>query len=302
MNGTLRLLPFASRVLLGTCIGVWLVGSVGLSGNQLMCLRASALLAGPWRLILSAFAHTGLLHIVMNSMSIVSLAHGFETKYGTVNSLWAFLIFLPAFVGATLALLGVAGESLASMLSPSAGAYILKYFSMSGCAVGYSGVLFALLTIDVSSAGGNERNLCGWRVPARMFPWVLLAGIQLLFPGVSLAGHAAGIFVGYAFCAGATGLLSSNITASIERLLSGGACGRFTVEQDCWLASSSLGSSSNRQADPAEFRNVFGRAAEATSAIWNSIRSRFAQNSPSASGDIEAARSFPSQGYRLGTT
>ena len=61
---------------------------------------------------------------------------------------------------------------------------------LNQCAVGFSGVVFALIVLDNARSGVQRRSIFGLlSVPAPLYPWALLVLWQLLLPGVSFLGH-----------------------------------------------------------------------------------------------------------------
>lgn len=71
------------------------------------------------------------------------------------------------------------------------------------CAVGFSGIIFALLVADNQLRGLRQRSIYGIvNVPAAVFPWVLLLIWQLLIPEVSFLGHLGGVLAGTMYVRG----------------------------------------------------------------------------------------------------
>ncbi|XP_024646120.2 rhomboid-related protein 4 isoform X1 [Macaca nemestrina] len=70
------------------------------------------------------------------------------------------------------------------------------------CAVGFSGVLFALKVLNNHYCPGGFVNILGFPVPNRFACWVELVAIHLFSPGTSFAGHLAGILVGLMYTQG----------------------------------------------------------------------------------------------------
>ena len=69
---------------------------------------------------------------------------------------------------------------------------------MAQCSVGFSSILFALMTIQVHQSPNGDRSLFGFvTIPAKIYPWVLLVVLQLIMPGISFLGHLSGILVAY---------------------------------------------------------------------------------------------------------
>lgn len=71
----------------------------------------------------------------------------------------------------------------------------------SSCAVGFSGVIFGLVVVDVAASSGSapsapRRSVFGlFTVPAPLYPWLLLVLWQLLMPSASFVGHLSGVLV-----------------------------------------------------------------------------------------------------------
>jgi len=80
---------------------------------------------------------------------------------------------------------------------------MLQFVSVGNCTVGFSGVLFALITIYTSISGQSRYSLCFLQIPSRIYPWVLLLAMSLFFPNVSFIGHLSGIICGYLYISGA---------------------------------------------------------------------------------------------------
>lgn len=70
------------------------------------------------------------------------------------------------------------------------------------CAIGFSGVLFALKVLSNHYCPGGFVNILGFPVPNRFACWAELAAIHFCTPGTSFAGHLAGILVGLMYTQG----------------------------------------------------------------------------------------------------
>merc|ERR1711998_466279 len=58
------------------------------------------------------------------------------------------------------------------------------------CSVGFSGVLFALLVVQLEMTGAQPQSLFGMvTVPPRIFPFALAIVLQAVMPQVSALGH-----------------------------------------------------------------------------------------------------------------
>jgi rhomboid domain-containing protein 1 len=70
------------------------------------------------------------------------------------------------------------------------------------CAIGFSGVIFALKVLTTSYWESGYRRYFGIRVSGKYAVWVELIAIQLMVPNTSFVGHLAGILVGVAYTQG----------------------------------------------------------------------------------------------------
>jgi membrane associated rhomboid family serine protease len=140
-----------------------------------------------WRLLTSAFFHNGIIHIIMNMMSLYQLGVSFERTVGTFSYFIHVIVF------------GLVSSILYLFI-----AWFMKFGGRPetyyGSAVGFSGILFSLMVIDNSVSGGSRRSVLGlFLVPADIYPWIMLLLMSLLMPNVSLVGHASGLIVGYLY-------------------------------------------------------------------------------------------------------
>ncbi len=76
-----------------------------------------------------------------------------------------------------------------------------EYRFDSTCAIGFSGVLFALNTIlPYVLVQPEQQFVFGFQLPTRYVTLFELVLFSLLVPNASFLGHLAGIIVGYAYC------------------------------------------------------------------------------------------------------
>ncbi|XP_029415835.1 rhomboid-related protein 4 isoform X5 [Nannospalax galili] len=162
------------------------------------------------RLLLSPFHHADEWHLYFNMVSMLWKGINLERRLG---SRWF------AYVVTTFSLLtGVV--------------YLLLQFAFAefmdepdikrNCAVGFSGVLFALKVLNNHYFPGGFVSVLGFPVPNRFACWAELVAIHFFTPGTSFAGHLAGILVGLMYTQGplkklmeaCTGIFSSNISYS----------------------------------------------------------------------------------------
>ncbi|XP_066135561.1 rhomboid-related protein 4 isoform X1 [Saccopteryx bilineata] len=159
------------------------------------------------RLLLSPLHHADDWHLYFNMVSMLWKGMCLERRLG---SRWF------AYVIATFSLLtGVV--------------YLLLEFALAefmdepgfkkSCAVGFSGVLFALKVLNNHYCPGGFVNVLGFPVPIRYGCWAELVAIHFISPGTSFAGHLAGILVGLLYAHGplkkimetCAGVFSSNV-------------------------------------------------------------------------------------------
>uniref|UniRef100_A0A803XRB6 Peptidase S54 rhomboid domain-containing protein n=1 Tax=Meleagris gallopavo TaxID=9103 RepID=A0A803XRB6_MELGA len=70
------------------------------------------------------------------------------------------------------------------------------------CAVGFSGVLFALKVLNNHYNPGRVSSVLGLQISSKYACWVELVAIHFISPGTSFAGHLAGILVGLMYTMG----------------------------------------------------------------------------------------------------
>lgn len=162
-----------------------------------------------WRLITGTFMHGGILHLCMNMLSFAQLGLTFESKVGTLSYFFHIIVFglIESLIHALIAwAMYLGGDSSA----------------WSSSAVGFSGVLFALIVVDISISGGDDRSVLGlFLVPSWIYPWVMLLVMSLLVQNASFLGHLSGIIAGYLYQFGLLKFLtpSSHFFSRVEQRL-----------------------------------------------------------------------------------
>ena len=184
--------PLVTLFYITLCCGVYLADVLGDYSEDVafFLLRPDLVLNGQvYRIVTGQVTHGGLLHLVMNMMSLHALGSGVEALFGSV----IFAATMALFVLATGGLYVLVGAAC-SLAVPS---------MMYSAAVGFSGVIFALAVDEASLSPAPTRSVFGlFSVPTKLYPWVLMAVLQFLIPGVSLLGHLCGLLVGCAHVAG----------------------------------------------------------------------------------------------------
>ncbi|XP_034557377.1 rhomboid-related protein 4 [Notolabrus celidotus] len=146
---------------------------------------------GDWRrLLLSPLHHADDWHLYFNMASFLWKGKKLEQRLGGP---W-FLYMLSVFSLLTgLVYLGL--EAALTELTDD------QSYSMT-CAVGFSGVLFALKVINNHYHPGGVTYAMGIPVSNRYASWVELVLIHITSPGTSFVGHLAGILVGLLYTVG----------------------------------------------------------------------------------------------------
>ncbi len=184
---------------LGLCLPQdWSLSANSASG--MFCMHPKAIWDSPsqfYRIFTSAFLHANIMHIAFNMVTLVQAGPSLERMLGTVRYLCLIVCFV--------AVLGALYYSISLI-----GLFVFGFDRFfNECAIGFSGVLFALMTIE-SLLASSDRLLSlpfGVQVPSRWYPWALLVFCQFIMPGVSLIGHMVGILGAYLYMIGALTLL-----------------------------------------------------------------------------------------------
>ncbi|KAI4887206.1 hypothetical protein NFI96_012643 [Prochilodus magdalenae] len=147
--------------------------------------------SGDWyRLLLSPFHHVDDWHLYFNMVSLLWKGIKLETRLG--GAWFAYLLSVFSLLTGLVYLLLEAGLTELTE-DPS--------YSMQ-CAVGFSGVLFALKVVNNHYNPGGVKYVMGVPVANRYACWVELILIHIMNPGTSFVGHLAGILVGLLYTAG----------------------------------------------------------------------------------------------------
>ncbi|XP_038549061.1 rhomboid-related protein 4-like isoform X1 [Micropterus salmoides] len=152
------------------------------------------------RLFLSPLHHVDDWHLYFNMVSFLWKGIRLERRLGggwflyllSVFSLLTGLVYL--LLQAALTTLMKDSDLLAEFIDVSS--------HSRECAVGFSGVLFALKVVTNHYNPGGVTFVLNIRVSNRFASWVELVMIYLIAPGTSLIGHLAGILVGLLYTVG----------------------------------------------------------------------------------------------------
>lgn len=156
-----------------------------------VCIAPSAVVTRfqVYRFLFAPFFHSGIFHILFNGIALYFLGSDFERGVGTLAALYTTLIvFVPA--------IGACHVAVAYLFDALAGTTL-----RNNCAIGISGILFALIVISVQFT--ETVSFFGlFELPANVYPFFLLVVLSLLSPGLSFVGHLSGILVGYGLISG----------------------------------------------------------------------------------------------------
>lgn len=142
------------------------------------------------RLLLSPLHHADDWHLYFNMLSMLWKGINLERRLG---SKW-FAYILATFSVLTGVVYLVLEFALAEFMKD-------PNFKRS-CAVGFSGVLFALKVLNNHYCPGGCVNILSFPVPNKYACWAELMAIHFFSPGTSFAGHLAGILVGLMYVHG----------------------------------------------------------------------------------------------------
>lgn len=170
-----------------------------------ICISGEKVLKGKnyKSLLFSAFEHADDMHLYYNMISYMIKGRSLENRYGSTN--YAF------FLGVISILTGVMYIALGQF-----GAFMLNdLYYLRQCAIGFSGVIFALKVITSCEEPEGNTMLHGMVVPVQLAAWLELILIHILVPGTSFMGHLAGILVGVLYCYSPLGLIIDRIISSL---------------------------------------------------------------------------------------
>ncbi|XP_069474293.1 rhomboid-related protein 4 isoform X2 [Ambystoma mexicanum] len=163
------------------------------------------------RLLLSPFHHADDLHLYFNMVSMLWKGIKLERELGSAQFACIIAVF-SQLVGIMYLLL----EMVLTEINDD------HSYSMQ-CAVGFSGVLFALKVLNNHYHPGGTSYVMGIAVSNRYTCWVELVLIHVLSPGTSFVGHLSGILVGLLYTKGP---LKKIMEASGGVLLHGSSSGQ----------------------------------------------------------------------------
>ncbi|XP_059145470.1 rhomboid-related protein 4-like isoform X2 [Physella acuta] len=140
------------------------------------------------RMIKSTFVHGDDMHLYFNMLSLLYKGTLLEKYFGSLYFAYLIAVF-SAVTSSTYVGIGL-------LLG-----HIQQSYLMS-CAVGFSGVLFALKVLVTHYSPASVKVIYGIPFNTKYVYWVELVLIQMAAPNASFVGHLAGILVGLAYVKG----------------------------------------------------------------------------------------------------
>ncbi|XP_055868369.1 rhomboid-related protein 4-like isoform X4 [Biomphalaria glabrata] len=146
---------------------------------------------GEWiRMLKGSVYHGDDMHLYFNMLSLLYKGSILEKTYG--SPYYAYMI--TTFTGLTSATYVGLGLLLSHLTGDES--------YLSSCAVGFSGVLFAMKVLVTLASPPGVHYIGNIPVPSKYIFWVELFLIQMAAPNASFVGHLAGILVGLAYAKG----------------------------------------------------------------------------------------------------
>ncbi|GIQ80726.1 hypothetical protein KIPB_001565 [Kipferlia bialata] len=185
-----RVMPLVTKVTFYTICALWLLSvffdamiTYGCSQPSLVFLSGQL-----WRLVTPPFLHLTIWHLLFNALTLLFTGYRLERRIGSARMLHMMSM--------TIILISVLNVGISFILASNP-LYSINTFFYE-CAVGYSGVLFAFVVVDIRDAGIQTIPFCFlFNIPGWLYPFILLLFVQLMMMQVSLISHCLGILVGY---------------------------------------------------------------------------------------------------------
>lgn len=144
-----------------------------------------------YRIFTGPFFHGGLLHILFNIVAWMFIGKDYEKAVGTLPAAYSVFILLIPLIASLHCCAAYLIDALA------------ETHARNQCTIGISGVLFALLVVNIEASAVPSISVFGlFSLPSRWYPWLLALVLQLLSPNLSFLGHLSGIALGYAISFG----------------------------------------------------------------------------------------------------
>ncbi|KAG8329786.1 Rhomboid- protein 4 [Homalodisca vitripennis] len=143
------------------------------------------------------------MHLYYNMISFIIKGRTLENRYGSSN----FAVLL--------AFLVVITNSFYIALAKFGSEFLEDYSMMRSCAIGFSGVLFALKVITTAETAPGTAYIMGLPMPSKYAAWAELLIIHLMVPNASFMGHLAGILAGCLYTSTFIGKVIDSIISNI---------------------------------------------------------------------------------------
>ncbi|XP_076349858.1 rhomboid-related protein 4-like [Tachypleus tridentatus] len=144
-----------------------------------------------WRIFYGAVEHADDMHLYYNMISFIWKGIRLEKRLGSLKFLYVIIVFTTLTGGCLVALSLIASE-------------LFDVRFVDQCAVGFSGVIFALKVVTTYYWPRTQNTFLGMHLPlsSQYLVWAELLVIQLFVPQASFLGHLAGILVGLSYVKG----------------------------------------------------------------------------------------------------
>lgn len=143
------------------------------------------------RIFYAPFFHASDFHLYYNMASFIWKGISLERHFGSGYFLYMVTVF------------SVMTDLVYLTINYALAEFLDQWSAVQSCAVGFSGVLFALKVVTTHLQPPGMTMVLGFiPVPLRLACWAELVLISVLFPNVSFVGHLSGILVGLAWVYG----------------------------------------------------------------------------------------------------
>ena len=225
-----------------------------------VCLSLYGIMRGQYfRLLTSAFVHADDWHLSYNMTSFMWKGAQLERAMGTAKFISLLLVFI---LSTPIIHMMICYTLLESQLDQQ-GQWA------SECAIGFSGVIFALKVVTTTHPEAMHDVFYGlFSVQGKYVVWAELVLIHFIYPGTSFMGHLSGIIAGLLYTSGVTSPLVDAGERFINGIMAGlppppqGGRGDYNNYQDRDVPPVYRGAGDNRDAEARQ------RAARAAQQRW----------------------------------
>jgi rhomboid protease GluP len=153
------------------------------------CLAPTIFAHQFYRVFTSVFTHGNLAHILLNTHGILVVGNWVENAYGSIFyafiNFWLLLASNLMELGFQLSMVYVVPISLVDL------SFLLQ------CGVGYSGILYGLLMIQVCCSQEKYLTVLGFKICYFLYPIALIIATAVLVPNTSTSGHVCGVVASF---------------------------------------------------------------------------------------------------------